>query len=264
MMCSQKRAFFFVLALAVFSIILVPANEAAAGSPESHARWKANAPAQAAARGIPVPVQIGIGPVGYLIGTPKIEEFRLGGPIIEDQLFHTGLRISLAAVIDRELVRKYPRLVPNQYRGHVERAGEVRVSPMVAALIPSSLFISPKWRNTGIYGSTWALFRLGMTLLNDPIRVSAGVGLLGTYAYIYSDNFAATHFLRPGLDGVLDIEIPLTRDFLVSFGWASQFYIPQNVGGSILEIPLDGGNSIWHMGQVYMQFHFRVPYMYYR
>jgi hypothetical protein len=234
--------------LALLAVLMMPA----------HSAW-----AQARSRAVAVPVQIGVGPAGYIVGAPNLGTFRLEGPVVEDQLFHTGLRIYLAAIIDKEFVRQNPQLIPRQYRRQIMEMGEVRVSPMVANLIPSSLIISPKVRNTGIYGVTWRLIGIGLAPVSDPVRVSVNAGALATYAYMHSDTFANTHFLRPGLEGALDIEIPFTNEFLMSFGWASQFYLPQRVGAS----PIDFGaefdsESIWHMGQLYLQFHFRVPYMY--
>lgn len=254
----KKRTLFPALALGILLTTMLGSADAQAQTRDSYARWNSTAPQY---KQIAVPVQIGVGPVGYLIGTPNIEEMRLGGPILEDQLFHTGLRISLTAVISQQLIRENPELVPRQYRNQVAQMGEIRMSPMIASLIPSSLFISPKFQNTGIFGSTWTLFRVGLAPVTDPIRVGLSAGLLGSYAYIYSDLFESTHFLRPGIDAALDIEIPIAEDFLISFGWASQFYLPQRVGGSILEVPIGEPDTIWHMGQLYLQFHVRVPYI---
>ncbi|MHB8878654.1 MAG: hypothetical protein ACYC8T_33560, partial [Myxococcaceae bacterium] len=88
------------------------------------------------------------------------------------------------------------------------------------------------------------------------------VGLLLTYAFIYSDFVAAiptTHFVRPGLDFKIEAELMASKSFLVSLGWASQVYIPQKLGEfGINERPLE--DSIFHVGQAFLKLHFRMPY----
>ncbi len=114
---------------------------------------------------------------------------------------------------------------------------------------------------TGMYGIGFRPLSIGIPLVKEPFRFTAGAGLRATYAYLPSDSLGNTHFLRPGLDVLGEIEVPFSERFLVSFGWDSQFYIPQEVGGSILELgALD--DSIWHIGQGFLKLHFRVPYMY--
>jgi hypothetical protein len=51
----------------------------------------------------------------------------------------------------------------------------------------------------------------------------------------------------------------LTDSFLISLGYASQFYLPQAVGGDVFEWAGDRP-SIWHVSQIFMVFHWRVPY----
>ena len=47
------------------------------------------------------------------------------------------------------------------------------------------------------------------------------------------------------------------KKFGVSFGWASAFYVPQQLGTLGLG-PLD--DSVWHVGQAFLKLHFRFPY----
>jgi hypothetical protein len=70
------------------------------------------------------------------------------------------------------------------------------------------------------------------------------------------------HFLRPGLDLTLRWEIPVLADaFLVAIGWSSQLYVPQRLGGGILEPAVFGAaDSIWHIGQAFLTLHWRIPY----
>lgn len=202
----------------------------------------------AAAERVTVPANVGIGPAGYLI-TP--------GPIFGDQPVHFGLRFSIFAIIDRETRRRHARRIPRKYRKASRKAGDIRISSL---FIPSSLFISPPIDNTQIYGITFRPLGLTLPFEGRSMRFDVGAGLLLTYAFMHSSAIPSpTHFLRPGIDLKAEFEIPVTKSFLFGFGWASQFYPPQPVGGSILEL---GGfdDSIWHIGQPFVMFHSRFPY----
>ena len=100
-------------------------------------------------------------------------------------------------------------------------------------------------------------FRQG--LLNAGIKARAGLGLQLWYAYLYSDTLADTHFLRPGLAPSAEIEIPMSKTFLVSAGWSSLVTVPQAIGGSIAELG-ELEESIWHIGQGFIQLHYRFPF----
>jgi hypothetical protein len=197
-----------------------------------------------------IPVDIGIGPFAAFIT----------GPVQDDQLIHTGLRLSVAAVLDRETIRENWDRVPPQYRGMAAGISEARVKPLLAVLLPTSLYLSPKLYNTGVYGATWELFGLGVPVISDPVRLSLDAGLIFTYLYVHSDTLPTpTHFVRPGIELRADLEIPFSDDLLMSLGWASQLHPPQLVGGYPWEaLPLN--KTIWHSGQLYLQLHFRAPY----
>ncbi len=200
-----------------------------------------------------VPVDVGVGPAAYMINNP----------LFLDQPAHFGLKISMAAIINRSLLRRYRHRVPARYRSMLRRMNELRYNPLF--FIPDSLIISPKIDNTQMYGITFRPFAVGLALMTKPVRVSLGAGLLLSYVFIQSDKLPdkpmTMHFLRPGIDIVLDIEIPISRTFLISFGWASQFYIPQSLGHSPFEMFSDNFSDwVWHFGQAYLLLHFRFPY----
>jgi hypothetical protein len=203
-------------------------------------------PAAASAQRVTVPVDVGVGPAGFLFF----------GPVFDDQPLHTGLKISVDAVLDREWLQKNQRLIPRRYRSRVRGMNEIRISP--SAFIPDSLIISPKWRNTGMYGITFKPLGLGVPLTSSPARLSVGAGLILTYAYIFSDKLADTHFLRPGAQLGVDLEFQLAKRFLISLGWESALYVPQELGGFGFPDRLSAG--IFHVGQAYVQFHVRFPY----
>jgi hypothetical protein len=203
--------------------------------------------AATAQRRVTAPVDIAVGPAAFLFF----------GPVFADQPIHTGLKINVEAVLDREWLRKNQALIPRQYRGTALKSGEIRFAPAVTALIPDSLIISPKYKNTGLYGATWKPLGFGLALSPSPVRFSLDAGLLLTYAYLHSDTLENTHFLRPGLQLGADLEFQLSKGFLLSIGWASALYVPQRLGGFLDVGPLDA--SIFHVGQAYLLFHFRVP-----
>lgn len=196
---------------------------------------------------VQVPVGFEIGPAAYWIT----------GPVADDQTLHYGAVIDVYAVIDKKTIQENKDRVPKKYRSLVANLEEIRLRPL-SLFLPRSLFISPKINNTGMFGASLRPIGLGLSLTRKPIRISVGVGLLVTYAFIYSDVLPTpTHFIRPGLDPTLDIEIPVTDSFLVSVGWASQFYIPQKLGEFGFG---DLDQSIWHIGQAYLALHFRFPW----
>lgn len=197
-----------------------------------------------------VPVDLGIGPAFHWIS----------GPIQDDRAPHFGIKLSLAAIIDKQTLQENKGRIPKKYRGMVSKLGEVRYTPTV--FIPDTIFISPPTRDesTAMYGASWRPFGLGFPLIRSP-RLRIGADLDLTYAYIDGEEsgLGVTHFLRPGIAIGADLEIPLSSSFLISIGWSSGLYIPQEVGGEILAIG-DLEDSIWHIGQAFVQLHFRFPY----
>jgi len=187
-----------------------------------------------------------------------IGERRLERALAVSLLIHTGLRINVEAVLDKEWLRKHQALIPRKQRGRVSKMGEIRYAPAVLGLIPETLIISPKYKNTGMYGATWKPLGFGLGLTPSPVRLSLDAGLVLTYAYMYSDTLPNTHFLRPGLQLTADLEFQVSESFLVSLGWSSAAYIPQRVGTFTETKPLNG--SIFHVGQAFLLLHFRVPF----
>jgi hypothetical protein len=211
----------------------------------------------ARAEPVTVPADVGVGPAGYYIS----------GRVADDQPLHSGLKISIQAIIDQATLREHRDHIPVRYRDQALRMREVRISPSI--FIPDALIISPKLRSTGIYGVTWRPISVRLSLVDgESVHFVLSAGLLVTYAYLHSDLAAvpATHFVRPGLDLGAEMEIALTSSFLISFGWASGFYVPQGLGTFGLgrfgeEQTWDTlGQTLWHFGQGFIKLHFRFPY----
>ena len=196
---------------------------------------------------VTVPVNVGLGPAVHWVT----------GPVQRDQEQHYGVKISLAAIIDQALIRQNQHKIPKRYRKMASRVDQVRLRPGPVVLVPDTLFISPRRDQTSMYGANWRFYGVHMPL--GPLRIGTNLNL--TYAYIESGNPALgeTHFFRPGLDLNAELEIPLSKSVLVSGGWTSFFYPPQEVGGPVLALG-DREASIWHIGQAFVQLHFRIPY----
>lgn len=208
---------------------------------------------EAEAKRVTVPIDIGVGPAAQI----------WSGPIAQDQLVHTGLSISAAAVLDQQFLKQNRRLIPKQYRRQVTQMNEIRIGHL---LVPDTLIISPKVQNTGMYGITWRPVTLSIPLIDNGVRVDTSADLLFTYTYIDSDleSLGTTHFVRPGLGLTGALEFPLGGRFRASIYWRSGLYVPQKVGGALDQLgPVDEGDltqSIWHVGQGAIRLHYRFPF----
>ena len=207
----------------------------------------------ASAGRLTVPVDVGVGPA-YYFGP---------GPLFDSTYGHYGLKISVAAILDKQLIKQNIKRVPPRYRQMARQMDEVRIGPSM--FIPDALIISPKLGGTGMFGVTWRPIGMNVPLIDDPFKLTAGAGAILTYAFIYSDTMQAssTHFLRPGLDAGLRLEVPLSETVLISTGCFAQVYVPQQVGS--LQVPdlTDPAvltDSIWLMVQSFVMLHVRFPY----
>ena len=121
--------------------------------------------ASAHAGKVTVPIDIGLGPAGHMIT----------GPVQDDQALHTGLKVSVEAIINRKTIKKNRKKIPRQYRRYAKGLKEARISHF---LIPDTLLISPKGSdNTGMMGIAWQPVQLGLPLLNAGIKVRVDLGL---------------------------------------------------------------------------------------
>jgi len=205
---------------------------------------------QAWASPVDVPVDLGIGPAAF---------FFVPGPVYDDQPVHYGVKISLQAIINQQLLQKEKNRIPAKYRSMVLKQKEIRITPFPLTLIPEELFISPKLDHTGIYGATFKPIALGLAIGGGALRFGLDGGVVLTAAYLYGDTLPDTFFLRPGVSLQAELEWMPTSVFGVSVGWESAVYIPQVLGGDFTDVkPLD--QSIWHIGNAFLKFHFRFPY----
>lgn len=208
-----------------------------------------SSPAQA--KVVTLPVDIGVGPAAYWVS----------GAIANDQLAHFGIKLNIYAIISHALIAANINRVPAQYRKMALGIDEVEYQPSI--FIPDSLIISPRYANTGIYGATWRPIALTLLKVKRQTWVDLGVGVLLTYAFIHSDKLSSSpiHFLRPGLDLQFEWTIPVIQDaFAIGLGAATQWYIPQKIDGPFFEMGGVNDASIYQMSQVFLKFHWRIPY----
>ena len=204
----------------------------------------------ARAEQVTVPVDLGVGPAGFLF---------VPGPVYDDQKIHYGLKLSVQAIISQELIRRERNRIPAQYRQMAMQQKEVRLTPFPLTLVPESFFISPKLEHTGIYGATWKPMSIGAALGGGAARLGIDVGVVLTAAYLYSDGtLPNTFFARPGLSGQAELELMPTDVFGISLGWESAVYIPQKLGSFLDVTPTN--QAIWHIGDAFVKLHFRFPY----
>jgi hypothetical protein len=94
--------------------------------------------------------------------------------------------------------------------------------------------------------------------------VSLDAGIVGTYAYVDTGTFrpsatagAITNFLRPGVDGRFEMELALSRSFLIDLGATSAYYVPEELGGPMFSVGSHRDQSLWRIEQAYLVFNYR-------
>ena len=197
-----------------------------------------------------IPIDVGIGPAAHFIS----------GAVQADQLVHTGLVVSIDAIIDKALINTYKNRIPEKYRDLALSVDEARVSPSI--FIPDTLFISPKQQQHRPIRLVLAPGERGYATHWQPRPAADRTqrGLRLTYLYMHSTSLPSpTHFIRPGVDLGVDAEIPVSTNVLFSMGWNSQAYIPQEIGGSVASFGTPD-TWMWHVGQAYLKVHYRFPY----
>ena len=216
-------------------------------------------PAAEAAEPVEIPINVGLGPA-FFFGSGAIED---------EQAPHFGVQLDIGAIIDRRTLRKHRRKIPKKFRKAVAQSDEIKISKIY---IPDHLVLSPRTKNTAIFGGSFKPISLAMPLVKSPVRLSVSAGLLLTYLFIdteFDDEEDAresempegtTHFLRPGLDLKAELTVPLSETLLLSAGWSSALYIPQELGGDVFEAGDDLDNALFHMGRAFVVLHFRIPY----
>lgn len=199
---------------------------------------------------VKVPIDMGLGPQALL----------LNPPIFFDQAVHTSLTLSIAAIIDKQLIHQQRRRIPAQYRSLARSVDEVSYRPWYLALIPELLIISPALFNTGMYGAVWRPLGFGLSLWhNTRAKLSIASNLDLAYLFIHSRTLPSpTHFLRPGINLEFVLRVAITYNFLLSTGWSSDFFLPQGLGQAPWELWPENA-PLWHLGGPFLKLHWRIP-----
>jgi hypothetical protein len=199
---------------------------------------------------VEIPIDVGVGPLGLV---PN-------GPAFSDQFMHGALTLSIAAVVNQEVIRKNQDKIPPRFKNQALKMKEARIKPLWLGLIPAIFVISPAFLNTGIYGAIWHPIGFGLALSSSPVRLSVHADLAFAYLFMHSRTLPEpTHFLRPGLSGNITLEVPLGQMAGFSLGWMSDVFIPQPLGAPPWAVlPLE--SSLWHLGGPFFKLHFRFPY----
>jgi hypothetical protein len=208
-----------------------------------------------------VPVEVAVGPIALVPSSP----------LLLDQPVFGGIRVEVAAVVDRELIRAHASRLPAWARGVAGSVNEVKVRPSWLALLPEELVISPQVANTGMYGAIWRPFGVSLSLLEQPgFRVFAGAAVDAVALVIHSTTVGVpagaapgaqslTLVLRPGLNATLAGEWIVSKEWRLSAGWASDVFVPQAIGRAPWEMfPVE--NALFHLGGPYLMVHGRFPF----
>ena len=195
---------------------------------------------------VTIPIEMGVGPATHMFS----------GKLQEQQNMHYGMRIKLAAIIDQEIIKKFKKKIPKKYRKLSKKIGEVRFRPSPIPFIPTTLIISPSDTNPA-YGAIWDTFGVGTGL--GPIKLNIGLPLIYSYlGYMEEEEKKSMHLFRPALSANASLELQFTKSIGMSLGWRSYFMPPQPVGGSVTEFATSTKDTVWHIGQGYLTFNFRI------
>ncbi len=197
------------------------------------------------AKKVTVPIEIGVGPSLY----------NITGSVAEEEPLHYGVSFSAAAVITKKLVKENKKMIPKGYRKQALKMAPFRVSKMY---IPDQIFFSPS-SETKLYGASFAPYGL---LLHRQKNLQLKVSVRLTLFNLQSQTLPSTFFARPGADLNPEYRIKIAQGYHLVVGWRSQLYPPQMLGaGALDELNVTNlGQSIWHIGQGYLELRYRFPY----
>lgn len=187
---------------------------------------------------IPIKVNVGFG----------LSQYQIVNAYNNKDAFIYGTELSISGVVDKETIKKYKNKVPKKYRKSALKLNEASVTHLA---IPRTLYIQPFDGQKSAFGATWGLVPT-LSFGWKYLSIGLGGGIIATYLYIHDDKLNDTvNFIRPGVRGVLNFQIPLfSNNFILEGGIKKDAYIPQKMFGE---------NNVWHFSGSYIMFHFRYP-----
>ncbi|MGE4233202.1 MAG: hypothetical protein AB7F43_07730 [Bacteriovoracia bacterium] len=177
-----------------------------------------------------IPIEVGLGPSLNRLNFSTNRPYSL------------GLKISLSAVLDKKYLKEHKDKIPANYEGLVKTTDRVSISHL---LVPDTIYI-PTSKDLLVFGATWKPMSAGLLLLNGPVQLGVGLGVVLTYLYLKSTQTGVINFLRPGISPQIDLLVPLFLRLALSIGANTQLYIPQRVGN----------DKIWRVDQGYFLLHY--------
>lgn len=200
---------------------------------------------------VEIPVNLGVGP-------SVVRAFDSPSPSGDVDFY--GLRLSLAAVIDQDTIKRYKTKIPSRYRKMASRMKEVRISKI---WIPDRILFASSQADERLYLVGWNPISLGNSLTMGFLKLALGLGLrfdAGAVQHRPIEGTESTPFVRPGASGDLEVEFKFSRRFLMSFSASYTYYVPQAIGGGFLKWGQDGRRRIGEMREFAMILHYRLPY----
>ena len=198
---------------------------------------------------INIPIELGFGPTFYHFS--NIQGI--------DPQFYRGISLSGEAVITKKIIRENKHMIPKQYRKMALAQDEIRISKI---WIPDSILFTNNLNGTSMYGASFRPVSMSLSRAKKNKGLNTDIGARFTYAYIsHSNTDTTSHFLRLGLDGRLELRIPLQKQNSMGIGWISQLYLP---AGFLTSLDQETTPTIIpnHVGQFYIKYYYRFPYKY--
>ncbi|MDH4275654.1 MAG: hypothetical protein OEW08_11485 [Gammaproteobacteria bacterium] len=184
-----------------------------------------------------IPLLISVG-AGY--GDYELRDAYTG----KNALIH-GIPIAISGVIEQETVKKYQDKIPKKFRKAATSFSEISMSH---AAIPDVLYVHPYDGEKEAYGGTWGM---GMTFGTGFSFLKFGVtgAVVGTYLYYHDVNLRqSVHFIRPGVRGKINLEMPVfTKYLLLEAGYSKDLYWGQTFFGNHKMDMITGAYGMLHV-----------------
>lgn len=204
-----------------------------------------------AGEGITVTGDLGLGP----------EWLHFNGPLGEARGSYPAVAFDLYGIVGAKQLKQLKKRVPKKYRAMMPK-DELRVGPSI--FIPDQLILAPsKDGGPQAWGMGWTPLAINVPVFKTPrVRLDASVAAAAAVVALEGgetfDGWMV--FARPGLQGKIELEVPLAKFLVLSGGYDARVYVPQGLGeGGFGQLATDAG-SLWYMGGPFAQVHARVSF----
>ncbi len=189
------------------------------------------------------------------------EWLHFNGPLGEARGSYTAAAFDLYGILEAKQLKALKKRVPRKYRGMVPK-DELRVGPSI--FIPDQVILAPsKEGGAQAWGMGWTPLAVNVPIFKTPrVRLDASVAAAAALVAIEGgETFEGWMvFARPGLQGKVELEVPLAKFLVLSGGYDARVYVPQGLGdGGFGTLSTEAG-SLWYMGGPFAQVHARVSF----